>query len=223
MAHVSLDELKKRVRRRADMQEFDLIEDEELVEYIQASWCELYDIILGSGYGSEYYLRLEPLMPPDPDDDRGPGLLLPDDFYKLRGVFTVKGMMPDRQLRRVEVEELVKLLAETGEPTAYCMISDSIVPAPSSPSTMIMVAYYPAAPLVDGRGGIDDINGWAEYVVVDAAIKCMQKEESDPSVLLAQKSALKLRIEQMAPSRDAGQADRVTDATGMFGRKDYYS
>lgn len=222
MAHVSLDELKKRVRRRADMQEFDLIEDEELGEYIQASWCELYDLILAS-YGSEYYLRMEPLMPPGPGDD-GPGLRLPDDFYKLRGVFTVKGMMPDAQLRRVEVEELVKFLAETGEPTVYCMISDRIVPAPSGSSTMLMVAYYPAAPLVGGRGGIDDINGWAEYVVVDAAIKCLQKEESDPSVLLAQKSALKLRIEQMAPSRDAGQADRVTDVTGMFSpRKDYYS
>ena len=57
----------------------------------------------------------------------------------------------------------------------------------------------------------DDFNGYAEYVVIDAAIKCLQKEESDVSVLLAQKAAMKRRIEEAANNRDAGHPLTVSD------------
>ena len=57
----------------------------------------------------------------------------------------------------------------------------------------------------------DDINGYAEYVVTDAAIKCLQKEESDVSVLLKQKADMKRRIEEAANNRDAGHPISVSD------------
>lgn len=60
---------------------------------------------------------------------------------------------------------------------------------------------------VDG----DDFNGWSEYVVIDAAIKCLIKEESDVTVLLAEKAAIKKRIEDMAANRDSGEPECVTD------------
>lgn len=75
-------------------------------------------------------------------------------------------------------------------------------------------------------GGVDDdrfdgINGWEEYVVVDAAIKCLIKEESDISALMAQKMALKTRIEQMADDRDVGEQEyvgRTRTGTTLWGR-----
>jgi len=60
---------------------------------------------------------------------------------------------------------------------------------------------------VDG----DDFNGWSEYVIIDAAIKCLVKEESDVQVLIMEKQQVLARIEAMASNRDAGDPERVTD------------
>lgn len=57
----------------------------------------------------------------------------------------------------------------------------------------------------------DGVSGWMEYVVTDAAIKCLQKEESDTSVLQLQKAALIKRIEAAAENRDAGSPATVAD------------
>jgi len=65
---------------------------------------------------------------------------------------------------------------------------------------------------VDGR----TYNGWEEYVVVDAAIKCLNKEESDTSILFARKQALIDRIENMAANRDSGEPEQVTDVSGGY-------
>ena len=57
----------------------------------------------------------------------------------------------------------------------------------------------------------DGVSGWEEYIIVDSAMKCLQKEESDVSVLFAQKNALIQRIEAAAENRDAGEAECVQD------------
>ena len=58
---------------------------------------------------------------------------------------------------------------------------------------------------------LDGVSGWTEYVIVDAAIKALLKEESDTTVLMAQKLALIKRIEETAMNRDAGQADTISN------------
>ncbi len=63
------------------------------------------------------------------------------------------------------------------------------------------------------------ISGWSEYVIVDAAIKALTKEESDVSILMAAKAALLERIETTAANRDIGQPNSVSDTrsnTGFF-------
>jgi len=57
----------------------------------------------------------------------------------------------------------------------------------------------------------DGVSGWLEYVVTDAAIKMLQKEESDTSVLQFQKAALIKRIESAAENRDAGSPATIAD------------
>lgn len=66
----------------------------------------------------------------------------------------------------------------------------------------------------------DGISGWLEYVVVDAAIKCLVKEESDTRVLGMQRDQLVRRITDSAPNRDAGEPPRVTDVTRTGGWND---
>jgi hypothetical protein len=60
-------------------------------------------------------------------------------------------------------------------------------------------------------GVADGVSGWTEYIIVDAAIKAMQKEESDVTVLQQQKMALIQRIEAAAANRDAGNPMTVSD------------
>lgn len=68
-----------------------------------------------------------------------------------------------------------------------------------------------AALVVESSEVADGISGWMEYVVTDAAIKMMQKEESDTTVLQIQKQALIKRIEAAAENRDAGSPATVAD------------
>lgn len=58
---------------------------------------------------------------------------------------------------------------------------------------------------------LDGIGGWTEYVIVDAALKALRKEESDLGPLTQAKMDLKKRIEEAAQNRDAGQPDTVSD------------
>lgn len=58
---------------------------------------------------------------------------------------------------------------------------------------------------------LDGISGWEEYIIVDAAIKVKDKEESDVSVLEKSKLDMKVRLEAMAEARDAANPARVSD------------
>jgi hypothetical protein len=65
------------------------------------------------------------------------------------------------------------------------------------------------------------ISGWDEYVIVDAAIKALLKEESyeQAAALQARKSMLLERIETTAANRDVGQPNTVSDTrtnTGFY-------
>lgn len=65
------------------------------------------------------------------------------------------------------------------------------------------------------------ISGWDEYVVVDAAIKALLKEESfeQAGALSTRKQALLERIETTAANRDIGQPNTISDtrtSTGFF-------
>jgi hypothetical protein len=57
----------------------------------------------------------------------------------------------------------------------------------------------------------EGISGWEEYVILDAAIKALLKEESDANALMSQKAAMLRRIEESAPNRDAAEAPTVSD------------
>jgi hypothetical protein len=96
-----------------------------------------------------------------------------------------------------------------------------LIPTPSA-SQPIMIWYIPRLKelLADTDLTSTSISGWIEYVVVDAAIKALQKEESDVSVLMMQKQALIKRIEESASNRDESRPDTISDVRRNFGYQD---
>lgn len=63
------------------------------------------------------------------------------------------------------------------------------------------------------------ISGWDEYVVVDAAIKALIKEESfdQANALKQDRSDLLMRIETTAANRDVGQPNTISDTRSNTG------
>lgn len=100
----------------------------------------------------------------------------------------------------------------------------------TSGSTLVLSPNETVDPAGEVIGFSNTMTGYAgleEYLVVDAAIKIMQKDESDVSVLMAQKQALIKRYEGNYANRDAGSPKQATNVRrglgygGPYGRGGY--
>lgn len=211
---VTLAELKTQARQRADQENSEFVSDSELTTYINASIAELHDLLIAS-YCDDYVMEEHLFM--GTADINYP---LPSNFYKLRGVdvrmsvtgqwATVKRFNFNRRNEN-NSQYAWNLL---GAPYLEYRLVGSNIRFNRTPDTNLQfrIFYYPvAAKLVNDADEYDDVNQFGEYVVVDAAIKMMQKEESDVRVLASQKEALRQRIIAMAAGRDANEPASVTD------------
>lgn len=218
---ITLADIKLRARQRADMVNSEFVEDNELTNYINASLAELHDLLI-EAYAEDYYMESLEFAA-----DGSQSYALPNGtnysgapkFYKLRGVdaragqdtwTTVKRFNFNR--RNTDQDSVASsMLYYPG--LEYRLVGSEVrfIRAPD-PGTEIRLWYYPqVTELVNGSDAYDDINGYSEYVVVDTAIKMLQKEESDVAVLMAQKEALRQRIMAAAANRDANEPEAVQD------------
>lgn len=205
--------MRERVRARADMKNSSFVEDPELDQYINSSYQELYDILVASF--EDYYT----LPPVSYTITTGSSIDLPADFYKLRGVdgkldnnnfYTLQPFQfAERNLNR----NGVGILNSNQWYTQYRIVGKKILITPEDNAAGdYRLWYIPSCTvLVSESDTLDGINGWEEYVVVDAARKCLAKEESDTSGLVQDKAMLKQRITDMAARRDAGMPKTITD------------
>lgn len=212
---VTLAAVRTQVRQRAQMENSTFVLDDELRSYINASVCELYDLLVAAR-GKEYYLSSQTFT----TTANVTLYNLPSDFYDLVGVdLAVNGR--NVTLRRYEFPERNRyqnpVVLPAFTPLVYGIEGEKLrlLPAPTGAQS-VTVWYVPAPPLYTGDSVyIDGIAGWEEYIVVDCVIKCLQKQESDASSFFAQKEALRRRIQAMSTMRDQGEAARVIDATSL--------
>ena len=234
MAAITESKLVARVRQRADMESNDFVSDLEVQTYINAGLAELHDILIQT-YGQDYYVSNATFNTvagtdtyPINSSTSGPNI---SNFYKLRGMDAKVNGADYFTLRPFNFNERNvyqnwgswSLLGLTN--IRYRMVGDNIVFTPQPDNvTEVKVWFIPTAQQFDSATPATstttfaDINGYAEYVVIDAAIKCLQKEESDVQVLMAQKQAMKRRIEEAANNRDAGSPLQVSD---IYGENNY--
>lgn len=208
---VTLTQLIARIRRRADKMDDPSVTDADITDIINgSSWPELYDLRI-RGYGNEVDATAwEQTTAAD-------HVVLPEDFYQLRGLFAHRdGESEVWPLKRATDAEYARLGSQTGRPEFYMMVTAQVLLLPAPDATYVyQFIYYPAATVLSsGSDTIDDVNGWSEFIVVDAAIQLLQAEESDVSTLMAQKEMLKQRIMQAAANRDQATPARVTDVQG---------
>lgn len=221
----SLGQVRLAAQQRADQVNANFVTKQEWNSYINQSYTELYDLLVAV-YGDEYFVKNDFNFT---TDGRVPSLYpLPDDFYKLMGVdLTISAAQNGYlTLKKFSFANRNKYLYGNTPVSFYGFIdmkyrlvgSDiELIPQPSA-NQQIRLWYVPKPRvLLADSDMLDGISGWWEYVVIDAAIKAMQKEESDVEVLLTQKEAMRKRIEAMAANRDAGMPEMVTDVRGLSG------
>lgn len=217
MESTTVATLKTQVREAANMENSQFVSDSELLRYIDMSYADLYDILVEA---FENYYTLGPIAY---SVTSGNVIPYPADFYKLVGLdmnfggsfYPLKSFEFQERGRWVNANKLAYVGIINA---AYKLMGSGIVLYPeSSAAGNYRYWYIPRRTILTTDASVvDGVNGWQQYIVVDAAIKCLQKEESDASHLLAEKNSLLERIRSMARKRDASSPRKISDVTNNY-------
>lgn len=241
ISEMSLQQLRLFSQARADQINSNFLSLAEWNSNIDNSLYELYDLLIAA-YGEEYFMAPAPAqftsngntqVYPLPDGitsftnglTSATGYIAPAT-YKIMGVDLGVNNGPNGwvSIEKFNFVDRNKFFYPNTNSTMYGVFNMSyrlygtnimFIPLPNG-NQPIRIWYIPRMTqlLQDTDTTVIGYSGWLEYVIVDAAIKAMQKEESDCSVLMAQKEALRKRIEAMAAGRDAGRPDTISDTRG---------
>lgn len=231
-AENSLGQIRLMSQQRADRVNSNFVTLPEWNSYINQSYFELYDLLITTY--EDYYVAEPAIFKTDGQLDRYP---LPDGittytntsgnsfvakpFYKLMGVdcglaqsgnaWISLGKFDFISRNRYIFPNLTSTFLGVFN-MQYRLVGNNLmfIPTPSG-GQYIRLWYFPKlTQLLQDTDIVDGVSGWTEYIIVDAAIKALQKEESDISALMVQKQALIKRIEESAMNRDAGQPDTIS-------------
>lgn len=204
----TLLQLRDRCKQESDNVGQSFVSDPEWNTYINNSYGELYSL-LAESYGADYFVQSLTGGYTFLTDGINSFFALPADFFKLLGV-DVQVSSP---------QQWVSL-----KPFAFAdrnRLSVFNNPVPMAGQTVRMF-YIPrvTALAADGTSTVDavSINGWDEYIVADACIKALAKEESDVSVFMVRKQGLIKRMESETQNRDAGNPPTIVDVLGRRAR-----
>lgn len=222
----TLAQLRQEVRQRADMEDSEFVSDSELNLYIAESYKELYDLLVKA---NEDYFTISTTATLSGSDDE---ISLPADFYKLRGVDYAIDANQDKYitLRRYNFNErnlrdrAINNIYYGIDQLRYHLTKNKLQLVPSGRAGGNYRIWYIPAPntLSDDADTADGVSGWLEYVVVDACIKALAKEESSTTMFEKQKMDMRERIEKMSVNRDAGAPITVGDTSAIGYDPDFH-
>jgi len=237
---MTLGQIRLAAQQRADLVNSGFVTTQEWNSYITQSAFELYDLLV-TAY-QDYYLAPPAFFLtngnnnayPLPDGiltffDANNNVVTPKPFYKMNGVdvglsnnnnawFTIQKFNWNDRNNFVYPQLNSTILGVFNMQYRVMGSNIEFIPTPSA-NQYVRMWYIPrmTQPLAD-TDILDGISGWTEYVIIDAAIKAMQKEESDCTVLGIQKGDIIKRIEDSAANRDASIADTVTNNRSQSSR-----
>lgn len=231
-----LSQIRLQAQQRADRVNSQFVTMSEWNTYINQSLFELYDLLV-TAYGEEYFAAPFLSFTTDGttqfyDLPNGTNYSAAPAFYKLLGVdlglnssaTPNNGWVTLQKFNIIDRNAFYYPNTNSSQYGIYNMRyrlygnKIEFIPTPSGSQVMRLI-YIPRMTMLlrDTDVTTAGVSGWMEYVITDAAIKALQKEESDVSVLAMQKQALIKRIEAASMNRDVGQADTISDTRGATG------
>lgn len=198
----TLADLRQRCQEESDNVGSSFVQNSEWQRYINGSYTELYGLLIQS-YGNDYYVQAPTTGYTFTTDGINQFFALPTDMFKLLGVDALYG----GQNQWVALRPFA-----FGDRNKFSAINSPIPAA----GQQIRLFYVPTLTQLagDSSATVDLVNGWEEYIVVDAAMKALAKEESDVSVFMSRKQSLVARINAEAENRDAGMPAAIVDSRG---------
>lgn len=233
---VTLTELITRVRQRADMVGSSFVSDDEIMGYLNVAVSVMHDMLV-IAYESMYVSKTADItMPlseavqktgvPFVDTDIGGDTItgIAPDFYKVLGVdFTTSSLT--FRVKPFEFSERSAysnpFYTNTALPQLFYSVQGGFlkfIPEKTVNGTCNMWYVPEAEQFSTGTDTVMSVEpqlqvGWEEYLVIDAAIKCLTKEESDVKVHLVERERLSLRLTTCMQNRDAGESRRITESS----------
>jgi hypothetical protein len=223
----TLGNMKLEAQQRSDLVYSSNITDQEWNSMLSQSYKELYDILIQK-FGDDYYIatpysylttgQIDPVY-------QAQVFPLPNDFYKLMRVeVALNPGDPNSWITLRKFEAIQANLFNYPNVYTFYGITNlryrlwgsnlQIVPITSAGQT-IRIWYSPRPnQLLVNTDTIDGISGYEEYVIADACMKALIKQESfeQAQAFALQKAALLKRIEEAAENRDVGSPETVSDS-----------
>jgi hypothetical protein len=233
---INLGYLRYMSRLQADQLNSQFLTDDEWNFNINQSVAELYDILV-TKFGDDYFFAPPLIIPltganaydlPNGGNYQLPNLSFPPALYKLNGIdVNINGVTATPNAIWVPVARFnwsdrdryqffgINGLYNAAFQLAYRPMGSQIQIIPANSAQVIRMWYVPIVQqlLQDTDMLPFSVSGWSEYVIVDAAMKAMLKQESfeQAQAKAGQKAALKERIETTAANRDAGNSNTVSN------------
>lgn len=209
------------------------VEDAEILDHVNQGIAELHDLLVG--LFEDYYITSvtfdlpggNPTTLPDGESNfqltNGGSPTYALGFYKALGVdFTSGGIT--RSVKPYMFAERNAYPIGHGEDLFYHIQGDSLRFIPESPPSGSVTLWYVPEPQYFVASDLTAsesprlsvkarhiARGYEEFIILDAAIKCLLKEESNVKLLMAQRELVRKRIMDAASARQAGEPYRVTD------------
>lgn len=212
----------------ADMVNSNFITVPEWNMYINQSYFGLYDILTNK-FAESYYFSTTPYSFTTTGNTQFYNL--PADFYKLYGVdlglngssdawVTLKKFNFISRNRYIYPNLTSTFLGVVN--LRYRILGNQVefIPTPAA-GQIIRYWYAPKmTSLLQDNDVVHGVSGWTQFIIVDATIKALMKQESPIEAQMAEKAQIMERIEWAAENRDGGEPDTISDTrkfTGLYG------
>lgn len=235
---INLGYLRYMAQLRADKLNSAYLTPDEWNFNVNQSACELYDILVAR-YGDDYFFAPPLQIPltglafyPLPDGSLYSGA---PACYKLNGIDTNisggstgpnAGWVPISRFNWSDRDKYTTFPGQAGAlnnayQMSYREMGSNVYLIPQNQNMLIQLWYVPVLKqmLQDTDMLPFSISGWSEFIIVDAAMKAMIKEESLDkwTALSNSKAALLDRIKTIASNRDVGQPNTVSNTRSTMG------
>lgn len=219
MAFPTLLELKEQVRRAADIEnDGNHISDAEIVDYLNDSISALWAVLI-DGTNGTFFAKNAPVLVKLGTNS----YQLPNDFLRLVDMAVYTGGTYLRG-RRADPQEYAQLTTQTWKGYAYTRYFLQwnveqgraelfIFPEPQNTED-IAVRYVPRAPVLSVDA--DELklpSDWSLWAVYDSAIRCMIKNEDDPSLIMAEREKRERRIKDDIRAMGIATVKRIRDVS----------
>jgi hypothetical protein len=212
MASVTLTTLLARTRERADMVGSSFVADAAtgLYAWINEANQKLHGMLV-EALGEEYISSSASITIVAGTSSYA----LPSGFFKLYGIDWTAGSYVHSMKPYERGERATYRNSGVGANNVprYSLVGSNLrlYPAPQTVVPVTMLYAPEATVLTTGTDTVNYPNGWERFIVLDAAIQCLAKEESDVRTLVAEREKVVREIELAKEQRDLNAVHRVIE------------